>query len=469
MSGKLWFASLLVPVALWPTSAFGAPVVQAVSGSVQGGGVITIQGTGFGTKGTAEPIAYEDFESYDISTNLSEINRLGSDYSFAMANSSFPPPDNVVASCPIGRSGKTSHFIFTRDIPDRAGYIQLYRTDARIQGARYLYMDAWVYATGPGTTWTGESDNGAYQWKTFGVVNNAVSWQTTCGSRFCEFTGPTVPDHRFTTLVAAQWGATLAPGESRYGDAIPNDGTWHHLRYMLDKGSAPTYGSERLFDGDTELWSAVLYYPESCMDAFVFGCDNANAYDGRMNVYWDDVYFDNSWARVEIGNAPLYSNCTRTEVQVPSAWSASAITCTLKQGSFGNGQQVYVFVTDPTGAVSEQGFPVTLGGEIPDSPPTISCAPPPPNETDTSIATVSLSGTASDDHGLAQVIWENSMGGGGTAANSSGDWRSWAIDDVSLSPGINVVTVSVIDSIGQSSSVVLNITCPAQPGQPALH
>ena len=263
MSKKVECAVLLVLIVAWSTGTFAAPVVQSVTGTVQRNGVITVQGSAFGTKPTAAPIAYDDFELYDPNTNLSRIKALGSDYSFAMANSANPPPDNVVGPCPTGRPGKTSHFIFTRDILDRTGYIQLYNQDPRIQGSRYLYLDAWVYASGPGTTWSGASNNGSYQWKTFGVVNHALSWTMTCGSMICEFTYPDTPNHRFTSMVGAQWGATLAPGESSWGGAIPNDESWHHIRYLLDKGSAPTYGSERLLDGNRERWNAVLYYPET--------------------------------------------------------------------------------------------------------------------------------------------------------------------------------------------------------------
>ena len=83
-------------------------------------------------------------------------------------------------------------------------------------------------------------------------------------------------------------------------------------------------------------------------------------------VWVDDIYIDNTLARVEIGDAETWASCTHREVQIPSAWSDTSITFTANQGSFTNGEQVYLYVVDAGGKVNDEGFPITFGqGEEP--------------------------------------------------------------------------------------------------------
>lgn len=82
---------------------------------------------------------------------------------------------------------------------------------------------------------------------------------------------------------------------------------------------------------------------------------------GTSTVQYDDLYIDNSWARVEIGDQSTYTSCTHREIQIPSVWSNDTISVILNQGSFPNDTTVYFFVVDSNGIASE-GFPITLRG-----------------------------------------------------------------------------------------------------------
>ena len=70
------------------------------------------------------------------------------------------------------------------------------------------------------------------------------------------------------------------------------------------------------------------------------------------DTYWDDVYVDNSWARVEVGDSSTYANCTHREMQIPSSWSNSSVTVTVNQGSLSSLSGKYLFVVDENGDVS---------------------------------------------------------------------------------------------------------------------
>ena len=92
----------------------------------------------------------------------------------------------------------------------------------------------------------------------------------------------------------------------------------------------------------------------------------------NLDAYTDDVYIDKTRARVEVGNASTWSNCSHREIQIPSAWSVNSITFSFNQGSFNDGNTVYVYVVDANGNVNSNGYPIVIGGG--GGPP-----PPPPD------------------------------------------------------------------------------------------
>lgn len=82
------------------------------------------------------------------------------------------------------------------------------------------------------------------------------------------------------------------------------------------------------------------------------------------HVYFDEYFYQNTFARVEIGNNPTYSQCTLRELQPTYvSWSDGQIQLQLNQGSFTTGQQAYVFVVNSNGANGTNvstGFPITI-------------------------------------------------------------------------------------------------------------
>jgi hypothetical protein len=105
---------------------------------------------------------------------------------------------------------------------------------------------------------------------------------------------------------------------------------------------------------------------------------NAPGFPGVNEHEWyDDIYFDNTWSRVMLGDSSTYTNSSYLEIQIPSAWSDGSITLTANQGVFTNGQQVYLYVVDSNGNANANGYPVIMGGGTADTtPPVISNGSP---------------------------------------------------------------------------------------------
>jgi len=74
----------------------------------------------------------------------------------------------------------------------------------------------------------------------------------------------------------------------------------------------------------------------------------------------------------------------------------------------------------------------------------------------------SIGGTASDNVGVTQVTWQNSLGGSGTATGTT----TWSAA-MTLQLGTNVITVTARDAAGNPATDVLSVTYSAPPPSPA--
>ena len=93
--------------------------------------------------------------------------------------------------------------------------------------------------------------------------------------------------------------------------------------------------------------------------------------------------------------------------------------------------------------------------QIDTQPPTIAITAPTNAPTfSTSQQSIRITGTASDDVALQEVTWSTSTGKQGTALGTD----VWRIDSLPLIPGVNVLTVVAVDTIGNAATDTLTIT-----------
>ncbi len=87
--------------------------------------------------------------------------------------------------------------------------------------------------------------------------------------------------------------------------------------------------------------------------------------------------------------------------------------------------------------------------------PTVTITTPTANPTVTVTASpLNIGGTASDDVGVTQVTWVNDRGGSGTAAGTT----SWTASGIALQAGVNVLTVTARDAVGNTGTDTLTVT-----------
>ena len=347
----------LIPFIFICSICSAAPSVTGVSGTVAQDEAVVINGSAFGTKSTAAPLVWDNFES---GTNNAQIEGaspvVGTAWEVYTSGSTKPVYDTSVSMRTNSSVCARNDFYLGPDYD-----VCLAKTVSMPSAGSEVFASFyWRYHK--------RSTNYADNNKPF------IIWHEPDGTpmTYTGFGDPGVGDG------ALRAGVEDSPGPSNdgpgYGDsdlADLND-TWARIDMYLKQSTASTNDGEfktwinnslKLNDTSVstrtgaDLWNFVL------IGAFI-------RQNQPVQVYIDDVYIDNTLSRVEIGDNATFANCTHREIQIPSAWSNTEITVTVNAGSFVADNTAYLFVVDSNG-VASAGYEVTIGGE----------SEPPPAET----------------------------------------------------------------------------------------
>jgi parallel beta-helix repeat protein len=129
-----------------------------------------------------------------------------------------------------------------------------------------------------------------------------------------------------------------------------------------------------------------------------------------------------------------------------TSWTITGIS--LNAGS----NLIYVNATDSAGSVGTDTITVTRDSTV----PTCTITSPTSDPTySINVATIDLSGTASDNIGVSMVNWSNAVtGASGTASGTT----SWTITGIALNVGSNLITVTVRDAAGNIGVDSITVT-----------
>ncbi len=331
------------------------PRILGLSGPLVHGTDITITGTGFGTKPTAAPIRYDDFLSETIGAAPSRWNTQAN-YSNQVTI------DGTTVRHALGKSIKVDWPSPRRSGDDGAsfGWTTGGTPWPRNGGViRQCYLDFWFRMR------IGSPTPANYKQIRFHQVNaGAPNFHIGTGA---------------WSSGEAGWGtdgvdfAYHVTGGNVVGLNYPAlIGAWSHMQLWVKASSTPGVANGEL---------DILLNHVSAMPSYYTGirtCDhpgeewrelylgNYNRTDeaGILSVWWGNVYVDDSRARVELGDNPVYSACAHREIQIPSAWSASSVTVTANRGSFLPGASAHLFVIDSAN-IASAGYPIAGGPAAP--------------------------------------------------------------------------------------------------------
>ena len=349
----------LVILLIYSTSVYAAPSVSGTSGSTSHGGSMTISGSAFGTKSPAAPLLWDDFEWGSDGTRIdTSVDWRGED-------STDPEEPEIDTSQSFGQGTRSSYvFVFEAD-PD-----EVYGTEFRP-----VYHDftasTTIYVSSMNRFSHGGGAQGGGMWKMPRIVGTGGSYSQ----------GPYTGVSYFATSDSAGDPAFYyEPGDcsdcsltTEYDDTISDlaTDTWHRIEtyYVL---STPATS-----DGAVKYWWNYQQAPElvtagwdnlatrsagntNTVDVFNSGHQYVNDTIDKMFYIWqDDVYIDDTQARVEICDASTWAARTDCAIQIPSAWSTTSATVTLNQGALASIADSYLYVIDSAGAVNSSGYSIT--------------------------------------------------------------------------------------------------------------
>lgn len=142
---------------------------------------------------------------------------------------------------------------------------------------------------------------------------------------------------------------------------------WDTYEYFLKIGTGSADG-DFIFNISSrnilDLKNTVTYSASGTNKPTIFTLQddivNEASYQGPLWVYYNDIYIDNTYAHVVIGDSSTWSGNIKKEIQIPSRWNNDSITVTINHGDFNKIKTSgkYLYVIDASGQVNSHGYPL---------------------------------------------------------------------------------------------------------------
>ncbi len=303
--------------------------VAAVAGS---GGTLTISGTGFGTK-TGTPY-FEDFESVTVGQYTSGQS-IGS---LVTVNGG---PQVVTSKSASGSRSLYNNFA-TADFPE------VYKVLSGTNRRAYLSCKLWIEGAGLPHVWKfGRiGANSVYG----GIPHAGASYPPTFTASSDAFNGEIVTSDGITSY----WANNTA-NPANWAPAFAN-GFWRFYELEFDAGTVNNSDAtfnEYVNAASTVIWQNRPYLTSANSALPTWFLTPFNGWDVSTGNagYMDDIYIDESRARVVMTDNATYASSTKFEIQPVVSWSNTSIVVTKRGGSsFTAGNTYYLHVFDNAGS-----------------------------------------------------------------------------------------------------------------------
>jgi hypothetical protein len=338
-------------VGLLVVSNAEAATLTGVNGHVVHGATVVIAGTSFGAKGGSDPnkpLLWADFETSINPTPLGIVTSWDLVESLSRTSAATQyglSTNNVVGTWPGGGQSASFGFSILRHVSKVYMAGKRRNTDMTYGGTGYKFFRIWA----PGTS--------------VDIVASTSGNGTTGGVALDESCIPGGQNQNVTLPVNTWRMDEFLWKEATTGNCSTQGTTGGYFQYIQN-------GASKMLWNNTFPTSTAAQFGSSnagirVMDNFVSFQD---ALPGGAQVLMDDLYLDDTWARVMIGNASTFAASTVREVQIPMAWADGSITIQVNRGSFGASASAYLYVIDSTNTPSA-GLPITFGGGTSDTTP----------------------------------------------------------------------------------------------------
>lgn len=344
-------------------TAYGQVNVSNVSGEYVTGGAVTISGSGFGAKSPAAPLFWADFEEGSDGAVIGNpaIGSWFSTLGYEVYDDSLSYGGTMSAKIDryAGHSGDT--FMMNLNGPKQIAYINgqvainpvsallaengkfMRLNPAKNEASGTCGVPGYIY--GAPNIQVGCERGSTTLWVRANAAENPITCLKSMNSTV--FPGS---DGQFVTFEMAGIIGTEGVAD---GYAMVRIGSHYDERSSFqtncDPGTDPSW-----CDGYYTGW--MLSYLSIEQNPLV-------------SNWWDNLYADDTLARVVIGDATTLAGCSVIDPQIPSAWSATSISVEFNQGAHSAQETVYLFVVDENGTANSTGYPLTIGGVVVDPGP----------------------------------------------------------------------------------------------------
>lgn len=343
-------AVVMIPMSQGVGTQSSSPSVSSVSGSLNHGSTVAISGSGFGTKPTGAPWKWD-------AMNGSTGERLEPRGWLVHQNNPQPilssqrvrPGTDSTAAVKLTMTG-TAVPAFGFGNND-GGYLDF--TSASASNYRPFpipaWIDYWMYFRPP---------TGSNNYKFFRHhANNASSIPN--GLWAMPGSGGVTSCPSFVWSAVNTASVNTNPPNADLGcPEIAN--RWVHVQMMFHATNNNTGKFVMWVDGIRRFNVLDFGFEVGSSQRANFLVESqqlTTTGDGEM--YIDDFFIENTYAHVEIGDAPTYAASRHREVQIPVSWSNNAVSVTLNRGSFPSFSGLYLYVFNAQG-VPSPGY--SLGG-----------------------------------------------------------------------------------------------------------
>jgi len=360
---------------------FSRAAAPSISSATISAGILNIAGADFGIKTQAAPVYWNNMEDNVIGANLPGWEIVSQ-------------PAAIVSDA-YRWSGNKSLYFPMKTINSSPGWSQA-RKDLGTGSSRWYFSSKVRFNKNDNNSrfqwkmWRWSSSQDSYAWCTeadTGVFMNDIFWYSSGPERWtggsggasfnegvagCNLNGADPKSINFENIMPQ---VSSVGGESVYASYISTNAfvfnKWMNLEQYI-QASSVGYAT----DGLNRMWrDGVLVENSSHLITrgnqtkpwryFMFGQDINNTLPvaGEMDVdiYYDDIYLDNTQARVEICDFASWTARNHCEIQPATAWDSgvNSISATINQGSFADGASAYVFVIDENG-IPSTGYQITF-------------------------------------------------------------------------------------------------------------
>lgn len=325
-------------------------VIATVTGPIQHGATVLISGSGFGVKFPVAPYFYDDFEGVAAGEVIwGKPGAVGSSlwkmYDGGAQQDSLYDADGYRGQG-IKRISKMNDF--------RDGYIDGLASTQAYVTYRFKYSHTGV-------------NHGVM--KVFRMASLNGSNPVYSGQSSLLLTYQPNADWLYSILSTN--GLESGSTNKTVASSLAIENTWHRIEGYMKLSSPAGEANGEYFLGTQNVHAAEqnkitrVEGNTSLLNSFLLPFTSANggsAPEDSVTQWADDAYFDNTQARVELCDQPLWdSTIKRCDIQIPfTQWVDGKIQIRLNQGGFTSGQMGYLYVIDAAGQTNAEGFPVQV-------------------------------------------------------------------------------------------------------------